>query len=489
MKKIGILLILGVILVPNVVNAEDKVVPFLDKILEDNELKVEIPQMFNYASDGQYIDVNNDTLTNQEYITNGLYSNKDEDGTTYYYRGDIENNYVQFGEYQEDYYVYGEEYYGGYYQTLEACERAGNEACDKIKLASKGDKMYWRIIRVNGDGSLRLLYSGTGTNLTNSSVYERPIVGKSLFNLNNDSNFVKYIFDGQDSFIKKEVDTWYINTLGSNPLYDDMIAEGKFCNDTSLASISYDGITLYACYERIAMPPAMGNEGNQPTFVCPQTNDNYRLKAGLLTADEAVFAGELLGVRQTRNFVYPGETYNYWTMTPYGSQGTMSLLFVLAYQFRSNFEANEPYGVRPVINISSDNGFIETGNGTADNPYVIGELEKNNYKGTVTIEEGSSVDDVTAFEENLNLDGVTWTSYDEAIARIENGKILGLKEGTTTITGVSSDGLTTYEIVVNVIKNPVTNSMIYVGIGVILILVLGTALYTVYRIKTIVKED
>ena len=36
MKKIGILLILGVILVPSVVNAEDKVVPFLDKILEDN---------------------------------------------------------------------------------------------------------------------------------------------------------------------------------------------------------------------------------------------------------------------------------------------------------------------------------------------------------------------------------------------------------------------------------------------------------------------
>ena len=111
------------------------------------------------------------------------------------------------------------------------------------------------------------------------------------------------------------------------------------------------------------------------------------------------------------------------------------------------------------------------------------------YKGTVIIEEGSSVDDNSAFDVELNLDGVTWTSEDKSIARIENGKILGLKEGTTTITGVSSDELTTYEIVVNVVKNPVTNSMTYVGIGVILILVLGTALYTVYRIKTIVKED
>ena len=31
--------------------------------------------------------------------------------------------------------------------------------------------------------------------------------------------------------------------------------------------------------------------------------------------------------------------------------------------------------------------------------------------------------------------------------------------------------------------------MIYVGIGVILILVLGTALYIVYRIRVVTKED
>ena len=110
------------------------------------------------------------------------------------------------------------------------------------------------------------------------------------------------------------------------------------------------------------------------------------------------------------------------------------------------------------------------------------------YKGTVTIEVGSSVDDVTAFLEKLDLSGVTWTSKDESISKIDNGKILGIKEGTTTITGVSSDGLTTYEIEVNVIKNPVTNSSVYIGIGIVLILLLGTALYTVYRIKSIANQ-
>ena len=129
------------------------------------------------------------------------------------------------------------------------------------------------------------------------------------------------------------------------------------------------------------------------------------------------------------------------------------------------------------------------GDGTLDNPYYLEEITKNNYKGTVTIEEGSSVDDYSAFIEELDLNGkFTWTSEDNSIAKIENGKILGLKEGITTIKIVKEDG-TTYEIEVTVIKNPKTNSMIYVGFGIILILILSTVLYSVYRIKLIINKD
>ena len=45
-------------------------------------------------------------LNDPNYITEGLYSNIDEDGTTYYYRGNIKNNNLQFGTYEEDYYIY-----------------------------------------------------------------------------------------------------------------------------------------------------------------------------------------------------------------------------------------------------------------------------------------------------------------------------------------------------------------------------------------------
>ena len=63
--------------------------------------------MFNYASNGGYFDMSSGSQSvNPEYITNGLYSMEDEDGVSYYYRGNVDNNNVQFGEYKEDYYVY-----------------------------------------------------------------------------------------------------------------------------------------------------------------------------------------------------------------------------------------------------------------------------------------------------------------------------------------------------------------------------------------------
>ena len=114
----------------------------LNKILSDNELKTEIPHMFNYTSNGMQYRAQE---ANSDYITNGLYSSSDEDGITYYYRGDVDNNLV-FGTYDENYYVYGNTLGTNYnyYQSKESCVEAGNKEdfCVKIKLASAGDKMY-----------------------------------------------------------------------------------------------------------------------------------------------------------------------------------------------------------------------------------------------------------------------------------------------------------------------------------------------------------
>ena len=103
------------------------------------------------------------------------------------------------------------------------------------------------------------------------------------------------------------------------------------------------------------------------------------------------------------------------------------------------------------------------------------------YKGVITVEQGSSSLVESAFDDDVDLSSnITWTSSDSAIAVIDTNEIIGIKEGRTIITGVSDDGLNEYEIDVTVIKNPATNSVIYITIGVCFILILGTITYVVY---------
>ena len=103
------------------------------------------------------------------------------------------------------------------------------------------------------------------------------------------------------------------------------------------------------------------------------------------------------------------------------------------------------------------------------------------YKGVITVEQGSSSLVESAFDYDVDLSSnITWTSSDSAIAVIDTNEIIGIKEGRTIITGVSDDGLNEYEIDVTVIKNPATNSVIYITIGVCFILILGTITYVVY---------
>ena len=349
----------------------------LDKILSDNELKVEIPHMFNYASNGNYWDNNaSNVLNNPEYVTIGLYSNTDEDGTTYYYRGDVNNNNLQFGSYDEDYYIYGADQY---YQTLESCQETGNSQCEEVKLASKGDKMYWKIVRINGDGSIRLIYNGPGVNSNNfgnaepSSFSDEElsgVIGGVPYNLErNDPKYTGYTYDnGTDSFIKKEIDTWYNNTLGSNNDYDKYVILGRFCSDTS--GLNYDGNGYYASWDRLGQYAFGFTKDNTPTFTCPNTSESYggsyNLKAGLITADELVFAGESLDV-SGNSYLNPGQGGTpYWSMTPdYGNY-----VWIMRSNKLSIYSIYDVYGVRPVINLSTE-GMTLVGDGTSDNPYVL----------------------------------------------------------------------------------------------------------------------
>ena len=172
------------------------------------------------------------SVTNVANTTGTLYkTNKTEDGSdVYYYSGNTTNNWVKFGKYVNA---------GTYWNA--------------------GDDMYWRIIRTNEDGSIRILYSGTSTDTTSG------YIGTSAFNSTyNDPMYVGYMYgtsgslannrtNENDSTIKTTIDTWYQNNLLTN--YDKYISKTAiYCNDRSVGGGTYNfggAVFYYGSYVRL----------------------------------------------------------------------------------------------------------------------------------------------------------------------------------------------------------------------------------------------
>jgi len=281
--------------------------------------------------------------------TNGLYQTVDDYGTTYYFRGTVNNNFVKFGK------------------------NAFNE------------DLYWRIIRINGDGSVRLIYNGTSVSQTGFSTQ----IGTSAYNsTTNDSAYVGYTYNlGQtndsDSTIKGVIDNWYNTTLKvkkdtDNNLYSAYLSDTMFCNDRSIYSNNGTYIYYYP-YQRVSTLKS-------PSLECPNQSDQYTVNVdnehslgngkltnpvGLITADEVAYAG---GASSSTNSLYYLNTNQYyWTMSPYSFSANNAHAYVwLVYSsgYLYNYYSTTANGVRPVINLSSE-VLYKSGSGASDNPYEV----------------------------------------------------------------------------------------------------------------------
>ena len=249
---------------------------------------------------------------------------------------------------------------------------------------------YWRIIRINEDGTVRIIYSGEKSEIDaagketvlangyNDSSTDYTQIQTSAFNSSyNRSEYVGYTYTeeyqrpssqngGTPSTIKGILDSWYSNNLQS---YDNKIASGGsagFCNDREMASgytwsSAPSSIIYYAVYERIYT-------NRRPSYECSNTNDMYTTKIGLITADEVAYAGGVYGTSNYGYYLYTGNYY--WTMSPYYfDDGYARVLYVYSSGSLSSAYVYRTYGVRPVISLRADNTI--TGSGTISNPYVI----------------------------------------------------------------------------------------------------------------------
>ena len=295
-----------------------------------------------------------------------LASAEDDYGTSYYFRGAVTNNYVEFAN-----------------------------KC-------------WRIVRISGDGSVKLiLHNDNPTGVANpcdaannsaSAAFARysGTTYKSKFNLNVDDNaYVGFMYgkagasdyvsthaNTNKSTILKNLETWYKNNLTT---YEKVIDDTVWCNDKeNVTDTTYDpwritpngygyakNVTYYGATQRLLSTSSSAG-GTGPSLKCNGELSKINSKIGLITADELAFAGYALGKNSYTTYLQENATdTEWWSLSPGyfgGSYAGVLLVGGSAGSF-SNYSLYFGSGVRPSISLKSTTNV--TGNGTSEDPYVV----------------------------------------------------------------------------------------------------------------------
>ena len=271
----------------------------IDVSLEKPEDSIQNKIIGELDTTGKCPTVNDDGTVNvmsAESENSLLCSAPDNYGTSYYYRGNVQNNYVKFAGF------------------------------------------YWRIVRINGDGSIRLIYDGTTAHV-NGEASEDRIVGTSIFNEKGADNiYVGYMYGTpgsstyakthaniNDSTIKRYIDTWYENNIKETK-YELYLTDNLFCNDRTISSgiynSSYDNLGYggYSTAYRWSYSPWDDDYNKTVYFHCKQKNDaftsgdsknrnaNLMYSISLLSSDELVLSGAY-NIKNSGFFMYSGQEY------------------------------------------------------------------------------------------------------------------------------------------------------------------------------------
>ena len=228
----------------------------------------------------------------------GLIASSDDDGATYYFRGAVTNNYVTF---------------------------AG---------------LTWRIVRINGDGSVRLILDD---------------ITDTLANYNSDMEDFE---DTSHTDLFTSLESFYDSNLSN---YDSYIANTRFCSEVGKTD------TTYNAYTRIVT-----NE--IPTFNC--LGERFTSKIGLLTVDEVVFAGGLYGEENSEYYLYNEEIDNLWWTLSLSKEDDDTFYPFLVNEkgeIVDNVSGSLYRGFRPVISLNRN--VLVSGSGTIDDPYMVSQCK------------------------------------------------------------------------------------------------------------------
>ena len=333
------------------------------------------------------------SFANIETSNAGMYSYTEGTGKTYYYRGAVDNNWVKYGKFKADQIVYrgfrddttntdvwydSVNYHANYidYPTLAECQNSSsyNYKCKEVTYAHKGDDMYWRIIRVDKDNKIKMIYAGSKAPSENTKV---AITGANtnmgMTAYNNDYNHAEYVGfqyttgsqrgTTTNSTIKTYLDNWYTKYFNEN-IETSRFSQTTFCNDRNTSSTwaSTGSDFAYAPYTRLSV------DTPTPMFEC-NTADVVTNNLGLITADEIVLAGGIVGTNNSA--FYLNNNMAYWAGSPFGFYGSSSRVFALSPVRGLLFDYVDIRSVaaRGVVSLSSESKLL--GSGTYNDVYTV----------------------------------------------------------------------------------------------------------------------
>ena len=287
--------------------------------------------------------------------TKTLYTGTENGTTVYYFAGNATDNWVKFGK---------------------------NE---------NNQDLYWRIIRTNSDGSVRLLYHGTSTTATDAvintstafnSTYNNPMYVGYMYGTS--GSLVNNRTNTNNSTIKGIIDTWYASNLEAKGYTKYLSTTAVYCNDRTYTVSGND--TYFGAYTRL-------KTNKTPTYDCATTEDKFTADSStgngkltypiaLMTADEVSFAGGLWATNASTWYYYnsakgssTGSTY-WWLLSPYHWYGSYANVFVVYGSSNPGYlidnSVGNASGVRPAVSLKS---CVKTsgGDGSASAPYTIEE--------------------------------------------------------------------------------------------------------------------
>ena len=334
-------------------------------------------------------------FTTVETSNAGMYSYTEGTGKTYYYRGAVDNNWVKYGKFKEDQIVYrgyldenstdtSDTYDYDYidYPTLSECQTgvdpnmydtSYNYKCKEVVYAHKGDDMYWRIIRVDKDNKIKMIYAGSKAPSESTKVAIIGVntnMGMTAYNNGYDhAEYVgfQYTTGSQrgtttNSTIKTYLDNWYTKYFNEN-IAASKFVKTTFCNDRNTSSTwaSTESGFPYAAYTRLS------SSTPTPTFECNNA-DMVTNNFGLITADEIVLAGEKIDTNNSA--FYLNNNMAYWTGSPANVlEREQVFVFDPVDGLYCGVVFLDLNAARGVVSLSSDAKLL--GSGTYDDVYIV----------------------------------------------------------------------------------------------------------------------